>query len=304
MVLAKKDDAPPLDAVASGAFANELFRAAGKKRRSLQKSAEKPGFTAIDLPVTATLQVTSEVTKFASYNLIGKLRGTKPGSGAVLMLGHWDHLGICREETAKDRICNGAVDNASGIAVLIETAKTLAAGPPSDRDIYFMATTAEEQGLLGAYAYADDPNIPLEDIVIALNIDTVAIAPRGAKVAIIGRGQTGLDSIIDAIAVDMGRSVETGKESNAFIQRQDGWALAAKGVPVLMVGGSFADVSLLEAFMDGAYHGPDDEATDTLELGGAAQDADLHIALARYFADISKYTRAEAEAEIAKVHSR
>ena len=81
---------------------------------------------------------------------------------------------------------------------------------------------------------------------------------------------------------------------NAFIQRQDGWALAQKGVPALMVGGSFADLELMQKFLGSDYHGPDDELTDKTELGGAADDADLHIALGRYFADARKYKSKKA----------
>ena len=297
IALASKDDDLPLSGAASRLFTRALFKAAGKNWNAVNDAAQAARFAGMDLPVTATLQTSAALYRFSSYNVIAKLPGTKPDSGAVLLLGHWDHLGICRGEVAQDRICNGAVDNASGIAVLIEAAKGLAAGPPLDRDIYFMATTAEEQGLLGAYAYADDPNIPLEEIVIALNVDTVAIAPRGAKVAIIGRGKTSLDPIVDAIARQLGRGIDSDTEANSLIRRQDGWALAAKGVPALMVGGSFSDMNLLESFLSGPYHGPEDEVNDTLELGGAAQDAELHIALARYFADTSKYTPEEAADE-------
>src|SRR3546814_15334801 len=82
-----------------------------------------------------------------SSDLIGKLPGAKPDGKAGLFLGHWDHLGVCAPEGGADRICNGAVDNASGIAVLIEVAKRLGQGARPDRDIYFLATTAEAKGL-------------------------------------------------------------------------------------------------------------------------------------------------------------
>ena len=128
-------------------------------------------------------------TASTAHNVIGKIGGPQKGQRRVLYMGHWDHLGICAPEDAPDRICNGAVDNASGIAVLTEVAERLAK-KRHDRDIYFIATTAEESGLLGAYAYADKPVFPLDQIVMSLNVDTIAIAPRGAKVAIIGRGTT------------------------------------------------------------------------------------------------------------------
>ncbi len=107
--------------------------------------------------------------------------------------------------------------------------------------------------------------------------------------AIIGRGTTSLDATVEAVARKTGRAIESSTDANDFIQRQDGWALAQKGVPALMVGGSFADLDLMQKFLGSDYHGPNDELTDQTELGGAAEDADLHIALGNYFADTRKY---------------
>ncbi len=297
MGLASKDTALPLDGAVSSDFMEQLFDSAGSVWDRARKNAKQAEFTGQDLQLSGALQISTQVYRFSSYNVIGKLPGKNPDAGAVLMLGHWDHIGICRDEGAEDRICNGAVDNASGISVLIEAAKRLAKGPQHDRDIYFMGTTAEEQGLLGAYAYAENPNIPLKNIVIALNVDTIAIAPRDAKVAIIGRGKTSMDPIIEGVARKLDRDIEPSEEANAFIRRQDGWALAAKGVPAFMVGGSFSDPELLQEFLDGVYHGPDDEAVAEMELGGAAQDTELHIALACHFANLDTYSQEERAAQ-------
>jgi hypothetical protein len=274
-------------------FAVALVTAAGRDWDKLRAHAKEKDYAGEALGIDADFKVTTDVYRFNSSNVVGKLPGRKKGSGAVLYMGHWDHLGICGAEDAPDRICNGAVDNASGIAVLTEVAERLAK-KRHDRDIYFVATTAEESGLLGAYAYAENPVFPLDQIVISLNVDTIAIAPRGAKVAIIGRGTTKLDSAVEAVAKKVGRKIESSTDANAFIQRQDGWALTQKGVPALMVGGSFADLDLMQKFMGSDYHGPNDELTPTTELGGAAEDADLHIALGQYFADTRKYKSVKA----------
>ncbi len=297
IVLTSQDNALPLDGAVSADFAQSLFGGAGLNWEKASAAAKGADFGGADLNIEATLMATAQVRSFNSYNVIAKLPGKDPKAGALLMLGHWDHLGTCRGEDAEDRICNGAVDNASGIAVLIEAAKHLAADEQFDRDIYFIGTTAEEQGLLGAYAYADNPNIPLSEIVLALNVDTIAIAPRDKPVAIIGRGETSLDPLIEKVAAGLGRDIEPSEEANAFIRRQDGWALAAKGVPSLMVGGSFADMDLLQDFLGSIYHGPGDEVRDEMELGGAAQDTDLHIALARYFANKDTYSQADWAAQ-------
>src|SRR5690606_3996847 len=149
--------------------------------------------------------------------------------------------------------------------------------------------TAEEKGLLGASYFADHPVLPLGDITVALNIDTIAISPRGTPVATIGRGRPAYDAVVRDVATSLGRRIDSDGEADAFVQRQDGWALGAKNVPSLMVGGSFSDMGLLEAFLGSDYHGPGDNFTDKVPLGGAAEDADLHVALGRAFADTRRW---------------
>ncbi len=282
-----------LEGAVSTEFAVGLVTAAGQDWDKLRTNAKQADYAGEMLGIDADLDVKTDVYRFNSSNVIGKISGRKKNSGVLLFMGHWDHLGICGPEDAPDRICNGAVDNASGIAVMNEVAEALAK-KKHDRDIYFVATTAEESGLLGAYAFAEKPVVPLDEIVLSLNVDTIAIAPRGSKVAIIGRGTTPLDAGVEAVAKKTGRAIESSTDANAFIQRQDGWALTQKGVPALMVGGSFADLNLMQKFLGSDYHGPNDELTDSTELGGAAEDADLHIALGRHFADTRKYKSKKA----------
>lgn len=265
-----------------------LVTSAGGDWDKLRNAAKSPDFTGIPLNSLASFEVGTGVNRFASSNIIGRIKGRKAGSGTVMFMGHWDHLGICRPEGEVDRICNGAVDNASGMAVLTEVARKLAK-QKHDRDIVFVGTTAEESGLLGAKAFAANPTIPLDSVKALFNIDTIAIAPKGAKVAIIGRGSTGLDPVIEGIARKLGRTIEPSTEANAFLERQDGWAFTQKGVPAFMVGGSFADPILLQQFLESDYHGPDDEVGASLELGGAAEDAVLHLALGKHFASKRKF---------------
>lgn len=233
----------------------------------------------------ATIIATTMMRRFASWNVIGRRAGTGGAGETVLFTGHWDHLGICRPEGAPDRICNGAVDNASGIASMIETARMLGRGDRAVRDAVFVATTAEELGLLGMEAWADAPTVPLNTVVAAINVDTVAIAPRGLPVAIVGRGMTRLDPIVDATARQLGRQVDTDLDANAFVDRQDGAVLVRRGVPAVMIGGSFSDIKRLEAFLGSVYHGPTDAPGGAIELGGAAEDADLTVAVARRLLD-------------------
>jgi hypothetical protein len=293
IALESREKRAPLEGAISTEFAVALVTAAGRDWDKLRQHAKTPDYAGEALGIDADFDVATDVYRFNSHNVIGKISGRKKGSGAVFYMGHWDHLGICAPEGAPDRICNGAVDNASGIAVLTETAKVLAK-KRHDRDIYFVATTGEESGLLGAYAYAEKPVFPLDQIIVSLNVDTIAVAPRGEKVAIIGRGTSKLDNAVEDVGKKLGRRIESSTDANSFIQRQDGWALTQKGVPALMVGGSFADLDRMQKFLGSDYHGPNDELTEKTELGGAAEDADLHIALGQYFADTRKYKSVKA----------
>ncbi len=280
----------PLEGAVSAEFVVAMITAGNGDWDRLRMAAHSPDFDGEDLGIMANLDVTTNVRRFNSMNVVGKIPGRKPDGGVVLFMAHWDHLGICRPAGEIDRICNGALDNASGIAVLTEIARALAKTRP-DRDIYFVATTAEEKGLLGAYSFAANPPVPLENIVIALNVDTIAVTPAGSKVAIIGRGKTDLDPVIERIATGLGRKIDGTERANSFLKRQDGWALSQKGVPTMMVNGSFSDFTALEQYLGSRYHSPDDEYFDGIDLSGAAEDADLHIAIGKYFASKRLYPR-------------
>lgn len=288
---------PPILGAMPLTAAHALLRAAGHDLTAMLDAQPGSSFRVVVLDVEADLEVATAVRPYTSYNLLGRIAGADRTSDNLLFLAHWDHLGICRPEGEEDRICNGAVDNASGLAAMIEIAGRLAAGPRPERDLLFLATTAEEIGLLGAEHYVARPTVPLESIVAAVNLDTVAVHPAGKPVAVIGRGVKGLDAAIAATVAQAGRSLDTDDEADALVQRQDGWAFTRAGVPAVMVGGSISDLGLLGAFLSGPYHGPDDEIGPGLVLEGAAEDADLLVALGRRLADPAFYTRPEGQTE-------
>jgi Zn-dependent M28 family amino/carboxypeptidase len=271
------------------AAAARLVDQSGRDFEQLASSAADASFRAVPLNARATFDVSTFVRSYNSHNVVGRLRGTGKTGESVLYLGHWDHLGICRPEGAKDRICNGAVDNASGISMMIEAARHLARAPRPERDMLFLATTAEEMGLLGAEYFGANPVVPLKSIVAAVNMDTVAITPKDEPVATIGRGTTPMDPLIEATARELGRRVDTDTEANVMIQRQDGWALARAGVPTVMVGGGFSDMKKLQAYLAGPYHKPEDDLDTPIDLSGAVEDTNLLIALGRKLADPKQY---------------
>ncbi|HEY0959063.1 MAG TPA: M28 family peptidase [Novosphingobium sp.] len=269
---------------------DRLLHGGGRTLDSLKKDAAQPDFVAQPLDITATLEATTRETTIRTHNLIGKLPGRRPDTGAVLFVAHWDAFGSCGEPPAEDLICNGAIDNASGLAALTEIARRLSRGPQLDRDVYFLATTGEELGLLGAHAFAENPPIPLKQIVAAFNIDSVAIAPAGSAIAIVGRGMTPLDAGIARVARQMRRRLVDGDAANAYVKRQDGWALLQHDIPTVMVTSAYSDLARMEAFFDGDYHRPSDDLRKSPELGGAAEDVAFHVALARYFGDARQVT--------------
>lgn len=250
--------------------------------------AGRPDFQPKILEATMAIEASANRREFASNNLLGKLPGTDPDAGAILLLGHWDHLGECGPLDAEDRICNGAVDNASGIASMLELIRRLAATGPFDRDIYVLATTAEENGLLGARAFIEAPSIPLDNIVAAFNFDTVAIAPEGSSVGFVGEGRSALDPIIREVMQAMGRTQGDKALAERFERRQDGWALLQEGVPSVLISTSFGSEEVLGPFLETDYHRAGDEV-EAIVLGGAIDDLLLHEALVRRFANISTY---------------
>jgi hypothetical protein len=268
--------------------AGALARGAGLELERLLDDQPGSSFRAVSLPVRVTIEVDAPVRRFTSNNVVGRIRGTGGTSQSVLLLGHWDHLGICRPEGERDRICNGAVDNASGIATLLEVAGRLGAGERPRRDILILATTAEELGLLGAESFARSPPVPRESIVAAINVDTSAVAPAGTPAAVIG-GTPAIDAVIGRVAATLGKRLDPDREADIMIQRQDGWALTRNGIPAFMVTSNASDMALLRTFLSGTYHGPGDQPAAAIEYGGAVEDANLLVALARALADPAQY---------------
>lgn len=277
-----------LEAFISRKAMESLLEGTGKSLAALEGLAAQASFRPLALDMTATLEATTRAKTIHTHNLIGKLPGRFPEKGAVLFLAHWDHFGTCGEAPAEDTICNGAIDNASGVAALTEIARQLAKGPQLDRDIYFLSTSAEELGLLGAHAFAENPPIPLEQFIAAFNIDSNAIAPRSTPFAIVGQGMTGLDDAIAKVAKQERFRLRSDDAANEFVRRQDGWALLQHDIPAVMVTTAYGEIDRMRAFFDGDYHRPSDDVSRKLELGGEVDDVKMLTALGRWFGDLRR----------------
>jgi hypothetical protein len=143
-------------------------------------------------------------------------------------------------------------------------------------------------GLLGALAFADNPPLPLNQIVAAFNVDSTGLVPRGVPVTVIGRGMTGLDGEIGKVLRRMKRTLAPEGDANQFVRRQDIWALMQHDVSTVMVSSSYSDPVRLKNFMDQTYHRPNDEGAG-LEWGGLAEDVLLQVELVRHFASEKTY---------------
>jgi hypothetical protein len=288
----RADEPPRLLGFIRMSAAQRLVAGAGGDMNRLLNEQPGSSFRPVALPGRLSGTATTAVSRIETSNVIGRLRGSGPAREAVMLLAHWDHLGLCAPEGAPDRICNGAVDNASGIAALIEIAGQLSRGDRPVRDVLFLATSAEEVGLVGAGWFADHPTVPLDSILAAINMDTIAIAPAGTPVAIMRSGVPGLDALVAATVTEAGRRLDPDDEAAMLVQRQDGWALARRGVPALMLGGSFSDMAMLGRFLQGGrYHRFDDHADGEMVLAGAVEDTNLTVALVRRLADPAQYQR-------------
>ena len=270
------------------AFIAERFRTAGLESGSRGTNPYLDPFTVAAKPAPKAfvagpqgefLTQAARLGRFTSHNVVSVARGRHPDGKAVLLMAHWDHLGICAP-TEADKICNGAADNGSGVAAMIAVAERVAK-LGLDRDVWFVATSAEEWGLLGARAFADRPPFPLASIVAGFNLDMIAVASVGARVAMVAPPHSRLEPLVRQAAIAVGRKWDGDREADHFLRRQDGWVLAERGVPMVMAGGSFSDMAVLQRFIEAGYHAPGDELRADTDLGGAVDDANLHLEMIR-----------------------
>jgi Zn-dependent M28 family amino/carboxypeptidase len=264
--------------------AQAMLRLAGQEYETLKTRAATRGFRGIPLGMTASVTLRQQVERSTSRNFLARLPGTDHADEHVIYMAHWDHFGTDPAREG-DQIFNGAEDNATGTAGLIEMAKAFTAlsGPPS-RSILFLAVTAEEQGLLGSAFYGDQPVVPLEKTVAAINMDGMNVLGPMQDVIVIGLGMSELDDYMAAAAAGQNRVVRPDAEpGKGYYYRSDHFSLARHGVPALNPGAGQDHVEhgiewtrQREAeYRAERYHQPTDEMLDSWNLGGMVQDLQL-----------------------------
>jgi Zn-dependent M28 family amino/carboxypeptidase len=265
--------------------ANKLLTAAGKDS-SLLEHAKIKGFKAVplDLKLSGTVKV-KEVYNM-SHNVIAKITGAKYPNEYIVYSAHWDHLGVGKPDARGDSIYNGAADNASGTAALLQIARAFKALPEKpDRTIIFLSVTAEEQGLLGSAWYAQHPVYPLATTVANLNIDVLNTYGPTKDITYSGKGQSALEDSLASAAKAQGRYVapEDHPEAGHYF-RSDHFNFARAGVPSLTADGGVDDITRGKAYgkqkhdeyTAKRYHQPADEYdAATWDLTGGLQDIGL-----------------------------
>lgn len=276
--------------------ARRLFDAAGVDLDERMAAAKASGGGAGPVgDATFSASLSNRIARVASPNVIAKVPGAERPDEAVLVTAHWDHLGKREGRDDEDNIYNGAVDNASGTAVLLELAEAVAAmDPPPARTVLFVVTTAEEKGLLGSKYYATDPVMPLSRTVAGLNIDVANVLGPMEDIVVVGYGASELDDDLRAVAAAQGRTVSPEPTpEKGFYFRSDHFSLAKEGVPMLYTNPGTTHVEkgaewVAEQAVDYTrrrYHRVRDEYDPSWDLTGAADDARLFHALVTIWAN-------------------
>jgi Zn-dependent M28 family amino/carboxypeptidase len=295
----------------SNRVARELFAAAGLDFDRERARAQNRGFRPVSLRQTASITLETRMETQMSRNVIGVLRGRERPREVVLYGAHWDHLGRCTPVDGDD-ICNGARDNATGLAGLIELARRYAAEGAPERSVAFIAFTAEESGLLGSQYYAEHPIFAPRDTAAMINMDGLSTAGPSRDVTVVGYGQNELQDLLGSAAQAQDRRVspETYPERGGFY-RSDHFNLAKIGVPVLfasagndlVIGGPERARQLSDAYLANGYHKPNDEITPDWDMSGAAQDLELLYAVGRAVADSETWPQWSATSEFRAVRA-
>jgi Zn-dependent M28 family amino/carboxypeptidase len=285
--------------------ARDLFTRAGLDFDAERRRAQSRGFTPVSLNQRASITLETRIETHMSRNVIGVIPGSDRPDEAVLYGAHWDHLGLFTAVDGDD-ICNGALDNATGVAGLIELARQFRADGPTERSVAFIAFTGEESGLLGSQYYAEHQVFEPRNTAAMINMDGLSVVGPARDMIVVGFGQNDLQDRLAEAAQGQGRSIspEAYPERGSFY-RSDHFNLAKTGVPVLYAGsgtdlvngGAERSRALSDAYLATRYHKPDDEIQPDWNLSGAQQDLRLLYAVGRGVADSDAWPAWSASSE-------
>ena len=292
------------------ASARRMMKLAGHDLDALRAKAATRDFQPVKLGLTGKLNLKSEVQRVAAPNVVGVLEGTDPvlKNEYVVYSAHWDHLGIGAPNKDGDKIYNGALDNASGVACVLAIADELSKQRPK-RSSLFLFPTAEEQGLLGAEWYATHPVVPIEKTLADVNLDSMNVLGPTSDFIPLGAERSTLKAVVEAVAHDMGLKVspDARPEQGSFF-RSDHFPFAKAGVPSISLkeGNDYVGhpkswgEEQFKAYNTAHYHQPSDEMRDSWNFNGMIQSAEIALAIGRRISDMPEKPRFNPGDEFAK----
>lgn len=267
--------------------ARRLVEMAGHDLDALRTAADNRDFEPVPLGISTSIGMDVALTRVETANVLGLIPGSDAeiGDEAVVYTAHHDHLGIGTPDDTGDRIYNGAMDNASGVAQVLAIARAFKALPEAPRRSILVALVgAEEQGLLGSKYYAGNPTFPPGKIAANINYDGGNIWGHTHDLTFIGLGKSSLDGIVESIAAEQGRTVKPDQfPDRGYFYRSDQFSFAKIGVPALYLdtGTEFVDrppgwgEERINHYTDVNYHQPSDEYDDSWNFDGMIEDARL-----------------------------
>jgi Zn-dependent M28 family amino/carboxypeptidase len=278
--------------------AEQVLKAAGQDLTRLTAAARQQGFKAVPLGLKASMNFDNTLRTAMSKNVIGIQPGKRRPDEYVLYTGHWDHLGRCKADATGDDICNGAVDNATGTAMLAALAEANVKAGPADRSQVFLSVTLEESGLLGSEYYAANPVYPLAKTVGGVNMDALSPGSASRDFEVVGGDKSELTRYVAAATRAMGlvQAPESDIE-RGYYYRSDHFSMAKRGVPMFNLGrgsdwikgGKAAGEAAAKRYNEAAYHGPADEFDPSWDWSGMLQDGELLYRLGRSLAMTSDW---------------
>lgn len=287
-------------------LADRLLRSAGTSLDAAKKLAQTRGFKPIALTATLDARYQVRPETIVSKNVVGLVPGRSRPNETVIYSAHWDHLGIGQPDASGDRIYNGALDNASGTAALLELGRAYAKAPAPQRTVAFLAVTAEEKGLLGSEYYAANPIFPLATTVGVINMDGPFGGGRTRDFGISGSAKLGLLDLLVAEGARQGRhySPDPRPEAGSFY-RSDHFPMAKRGVPAisyragqdLVNGGTTRGKALSEEYTKLRYHQPADNWDPNWDTSGVPADLALLYNTGRALADSGRWPAWSADSE-------
>jgi len=295
-----------------------MMQLAGQNLDDLRKQAASRDFKPVKLNLTASLDLNSEVKRVEAPNVAAILPGRDPKlkDECVVFSAHWDHFGIGAPDKTGDTIYNGALDNATGVASILEIARVLSNLPLAERprrSILFLIPTAEEQGLIGAEWYSQHPLVPINKTAANINLDSMNILGPTRDFVPLGAERSTLKAVIEAIARERGLRIspDPRPEQGSFY-RSDHFPFAKVGVPSISLkeGDDYVGrpkgwgEKKFKEYNDAHYHQPSDEFHDDWDFRGMIQEADFAMAIGRRVADMNAMPRFNPDDEFAKNSKR